>query len=245
MQLSALKYNNETDISTSIHAYTNKFKLLVEKLCMAKEKWMAGKLNQEYLQNIQATECSSIMTIKTLCVTDDTINYKKMVDKLLKTALHDDFDQEKQQRGRYRRLPDHSKGKTNINGAITSIPCHLLDLIRKGDGLQAAGLILKWKNIWNEEKRHIRSGKLLLNDNRNSKHSKNNKGDYKDRKQKGGNHNNDKKGKKNPRKRRLSIIAEEPVSGTTRQTVKTRKTTAVVSIKDTDEDSKFGIRNNK
>ena len=60
---------------------------------MDKEKWTAGKLNQEYLRNIQATEGSSIMTIKTLCASDDTINYKKTVEKLLKTALHDDFDQ--------------------------------------------------------------------------------------------------------------------------------------------------------
>ena len=97
------------------------------------------------------------MTIKTLCVADNTINYKKTVDKLLKTALHDEFDQDEQQMGRSRKLPDHSKGKTKINGATPSIPGHFLGLIRKGNGSQAAGLILKWKNIWNEEKRHIRS----------------------------------------------------------------------------------------
>ena len=150
MQLSALKYSNEPDSSPSIQAYTNKFKLLVDQLRMAKEKWTAGNLKKESLRNIQATEGSSIMTIKTLCVVDDTINYKKTVEKLLKTALHDDFDQDKQQRGRSWRLPGHSKRKTKSDGAITIIPGHLLDLIRKGNGSQAAGLILKWKNIWNE-----------------------------------------------------------------------------------------------
>ena len=115
------------------------------------------------------------MTIKTLCVADDTINYKKTVEKLLKTTLHDDFYQDKQQRSRSRRLPDHSKGKTKNNGAIPSIPGHLLELIRKGNGSQAAGLILKWKNIWNEEKRNISSDELRLNNNRDYYHSKNKK----------------------------------------------------------------------
>ena len=156
------------------------------------------------------------MTIKTLCVADDTINYKKTVDKLLKTALHDNFDQDEQQRARSRRLSDHSKGKTKSDGAIPSIPVYLIDLIRKGSKLQEAGLILKWKNIWNEENRHTRSDELRLNDNRDSNHRKNNKGDSKDVKLKGGNHKNDNKGNKNPRKLRLSIIAEEPTSGTTR-----------------------------
>ena len=105
-----------------------------------------------------------------------------------------------------------------------------------------AGLILKWKNIWNEEKRHIRSDELRLNENRDSNHSKKNKGNSKDGKRKGGNHKNDKKGNKNKRKRRLFIISEELASGTIRRTVKTRKTTAgvpqttaVVSIKDPNE----------
>ena len=89
------------------------------------------------------------MTINTLCVSDDAINYKKTMDKLLKTALHHDFDQDEQQRGRSRRLPDHSKGKTKNDGAIPSIPGHILELIGKVSGSQAAGLILKWKNIWN------------------------------------------------------------------------------------------------
>ena len=74
MQLSALKYNNEPNSLPSIQAYTKEFKLLVDRLQMAKEMWSTGKLNQEYLQNIQATEGSSIMIIKTLCVADDTIN---------------------------------------------------------------------------------------------------------------------------------------------------------------------------
>ena len=47
------------------------------------------------------------MTIKTLCFADDTINYKKTVDKLLKTALHDNFEQDEHQRGRSRRLSDN------------------------------------------------------------------------------------------------------------------------------------------
>ena len=147
------------------------------------------------------------MNIKTLCVANDTINYKKTVDKLLKTAPHDDFDQDEQQRGRSRRLPDHSKGNTKRNGSIPRTPCHLLDLIRKCNGSQAVGLILKGKNIWNEEKRHIRSDELILNDNRDSNHSKNNKGDSKDGNWKGGNNKNYKKRKKNPRKLRLSIIS--------------------------------------
>ena len=182
------------------------------------------------------------MTIKTLCVADDTINYNKTVDKLLETALHDDFNQDEQQRGRSRWSPDHSKGKTKSYGSTPSIPGHLLYLIMKGNGSQAAGLILKWKNIWNEEKRHIRSDELRLNDNIDSNHSKNKKGDSKDGKWKGGNHKNDNKGNKNPRKRCLSIIYEEPDSSTRRRMVKTRKTTAgipqtttVVSIKDPDE----------
>ena len=155
MQLSALKYNTKSDSSPSIQAYTNEFKLLADGLRMAKDKWKAGKLKHEYLRNIQATEGSSIMTIKILCVADNTIRYKQTVDKLLKTALHDNFDQDEHQRDRSWQIPDHSKGDTKIDGAMPSIPCHLLDLIRKGNGSQAAGLILKWKNIWNEEKRHI------------------------------------------------------------------------------------------
>ena len=77
IQLSALKCNNEPGGYPSIQEYTNEFKVLVDRLILAKEKGTAGKLNQEYLQNIQATKGSSIMTINTLCVADDTINYKK------------------------------------------------------------------------------------------------------------------------------------------------------------------------
>ena len=62
------------------------------------------------------------MTIKILCVADDTIHYKDTVDKLLKTDLHDDFDQDKQHMGHSRRLPHHSKGYTKSDGAITIIP---------------------------------------------------------------------------------------------------------------------------
>ena len=161
---------------------------------------------------------------------------------LLKTALHDEFGQDKQQRGRSQRLPDHFKGKTKSNGSIPIIPGHLLDLIRKVNISQAAGLILKWKNIWNVEKRHIRSDELRLNDNIDSNHRNNKQGYSKDGKRKGGNHKNDNKGNKNPIKRRLSIIAKEPARATTRRTVKTQNTTAgvtrttvVVSIKDPGE----------
>ena len=101
---------------------------------MAKEIWLAGKIKQEYLRNIQTTERSSIITIKTLCVSDNTIHYKETVDKLLKTSLHDNFDQDKQQKCRSQRLTDHSKGDTKSDGAIPSVPIHLLDLIRKGAG---------------------------------------------------------------------------------------------------------------
>ena len=76
MQLSALKYNNEPNSSPSIQAYTNDFKLLAGQLRMAKEKWSTGNLKQEYLRNIQTTEGSSIVTIKTLYVADETIHYK-------------------------------------------------------------------------------------------------------------------------------------------------------------------------
>ena len=62
---------------------------------MAKEIWLAGKIKQEYLRNIKATEGSLIMNIKTLCVAEDTIHYKETVDKLSKTALHDHFYQYK------------------------------------------------------------------------------------------------------------------------------------------------------
>ena len=102
---------------------------------MSKEKWSAVNLKQEYLLNIQATEGSFIMTIKTLCVADDAIHYKENVDKLLKTDLHDYFDQYEQQRGCSRELPGHYKGDTKSNGAIPSIPGHLLDLIIKVNGL--------------------------------------------------------------------------------------------------------------
>ena len=80
MILYALQYNNEPDILPSIQMYTNDFNLLANQLRMSKEKWSKGKLKQEYLQNIQATEGSLIMTIKTLCVADDTIYYKETVD---------------------------------------------------------------------------------------------------------------------------------------------------------------------
>ena len=89
------------------------------------------------------------MTIKTLCVSDDTINYKETVDKLLNIALHNNFYQYKQQRGRSRRLPGHSKGYTKSDGAIPSIPGHLLDVIKKGTGQQASGMFLKDKKWWN------------------------------------------------------------------------------------------------
>ena len=110
---------------------------------------MEGNIKQEYLQNIQATEGSSIMTIKTLCLSDSTIHYKENVDKLLNNALHDNFYQEKQQRGRSWRLPDHSKGDTKSNAAIPRFPGHLLDFIRNGNGQQVDGLFLKWKKLWN------------------------------------------------------------------------------------------------
>ena len=59
---------------------------------MAKDRRLAGNLKQDLLQNIQATDGSLIMTIKTLCVVDDTIHYKETVDNRLKTALHTNFD---------------------------------------------------------------------------------------------------------------------------------------------------------
>ena len=167
---------------------------------MAKEKWTAGNIKQEYLRNIQATKDSSILTIKTLFVAYDNINYKKTMQKLLKTVLHSNFDQDKHQRGHSRRLPHHSKGNIKSYGSIPRVPGHFLDIIRKRKRLQATGLILKWKNICNEKKRHIRSDELRLNDNIDSNHIKNNKGNYKYGKQKVGNHNHDKKGNKNPRK---------------------------------------------
>ena len=76
------------------------------------------------------------MTIKNLCVADGIIHYKGTVDKLLKTALYDDFDQDKHQRGHSRRLPDHSKGDTKRYGSIPRVPGHILDIIRKGTGKQ-------------------------------------------------------------------------------------------------------------
>ena len=182
------------------------------------------------------------MNINTLCFADDTIHYKQIVDKVLKTSLQDNFDQDEKQRGRSQWLPDHSKVNTKSDGDIPSIPGHLLDLMSKGNRLQATVLVLKWNNIWNEKKRHICSDELQFNDNRDSNHSKKNKGNSKDGNRGGDNNNNDKKGNKNQRKRRLSIIFKEPVSGTTRQMVKTQKTTAgiphitaVVSIKNPDE----------
>ena len=48
MQVSAPKYNNKTDNSLSIQAYTNDFKLLSNRLQMYKEKWSTGNLKQEY-----------------------------------------------------------------------------------------------------------------------------------------------------------------------------------------------------
>ena len=180
MQLSALKYNNKPDSLPSIQSHTDEFKLLANLLRMDKEKWSEGNLKQVYLWNIQATEGSYIMTIKTLCVADNTIHYKETVDKLLKTALHYDFDQDKPQRGHSRSLPDHSKVGTKGDGDISSVPGHLLDLIRKGSGQKAAGLSLKWNKLWNEEKRHIRPDELQLNDTRESRYSKKNKYNSKD-----------------------------------------------------------------
>ena len=76
MQFSALKFINEPDSSLSIQVYTNEFKLLSEWLHMDKEKWFSGKLKKEYSQNTQATEGSSIITIKTLCVANNNIHYQ-------------------------------------------------------------------------------------------------------------------------------------------------------------------------
>ena len=143
MQFSALKYNKKPNSLLSIQAYNNEFKFLANWLRMAKDRRLAGNLKQDLLQNIQATDGSLIMTIKTLCVVDDTIHYKQTVDKLLKTGLHDNFDQDELQRGLSRRLPNHSKGYTKSDGDIPSIPVHLLDLSRKVTVQQAAGLFLK------------------------------------------------------------------------------------------------------
>ena len=203
--MSALKYNDKHDNLQSIQEYTNDFKLLAYRLRMAKEKWSTGNLNQEYLQNIQATEGSSIMTTKTLCVAEDIINYKENVDKLLKTALHNNFDQDKHKRGRYRRIPDQYKGDTKSDGATPTIPGHLLELIRKGTGHQLAGLLIKRKKLRNKENRDICPDELRLNNTRESNHSKKNKENSKDGKRGGGNHKNDNKGNNYLKKRCLSL----------------------------------------
>ena len=196
MQLSSLKYNNKLDSSPSIQAYNNDFKLLSDQLHMDKEKWSKWNLKKKYLLNIQATEGSLIMAIKTLCVADNTFHYKETAENIFKTALHNDFDQDEQQRVRYRGLPDHFKGDTKSDGATPSVPGHILDLIRKGTGQQVAGLFLKWKKLSNEEKRYIRPNELRLNDTRESNHINNNKNNSKDGKRRVGNHNNDNKGNK-------------------------------------------------
>ena len=86
------------------------------------------------------------MTIKTLCFCDDIINLKENVDKLFKTALHDDFDQDEQKMGRSPKLPDHSKRDTKSDGYIPSVPGNLLDLIMKGTVQQVAGLYLSGRS---------------------------------------------------------------------------------------------------
>ena len=111
----------------------------------------------------------------------------------MKTAPHEDFDQDTRQRGCSQRLPDHSKGDTKSDGAIPSVPGHILYLIRKGTRYQAYDMFLKWKKLWNEEKRHIRPDELMLNDTRESNHSKKNNDYSKYGKRVGSNHNNDKK----------------------------------------------------
>ena len=45
--IGVLKYNNQPGSFPSIQAYTTDFKLLADRLCMAKEKWSAGNLKQE------------------------------------------------------------------------------------------------------------------------------------------------------------------------------------------------------
>ena len=165
------------------------------------------------------------------------------MDKLFKTALHDDFDQDEQKMGRSPKLPDHSKRDTKSDGYIPSVPGNLLDLIRKGTVQQADGLLLKWKKLWNEEKRHIFHDELLLDGTRGSNHRKNNKDYSKYGKRGSGNNKNDKKGNKHLKKQCLSLSTKEPDRGKTRRTsFKMRntaagvtQTTALVTIKDSDE----------
>ena len=89
----------------------------------------------------------------------------------------------------------------------------------------------------------MRPDELRLNDTRESNHRKKNNDNPKDRKRGGGNHNNDKKGNKHLKKQRRSLNTKEPASINTRRTsfntINTAAgvphTTAVVSIKDSDE----------
>ena len=232
-RIDALKLDGSDISAAGIKAYTNQYKMLVEKLSTAKEKWPDPKVKSFYLKNINLADGHPLMVAKLMCSMDTKLKFKETVDKLILADSADANESEESNRARSRRAPENTGGITGK--LVPEIPDHVLKAARAARNAQGAvALILKWKRIKNDENRDVRPEELLPNkpnpkQGSNSSHKK------------GGNDN--KKGgndhKKN-RRRRLSIAHDRPSKA--RRLTKTRQVSAglkeptvQVSIKDPTE----------
>ena len=224
-KITALKLDGSDPSVTGIKAYTNKFKMLVNRLKTAKEKWPDSKLKTEYLKNINLSDGHPLMVMKVICAADVKLKFKDTYERLILADATDEYEAEESNLARARRgqTTEGIKGKH-----VPEIPEHVLKAARDASsGKGAVSVILKWKRIKNEENRDLRPDELQQKPNpkKESNHSQK-KGGKETRKQK---------------RRRLSLSHDEPskkrrVTKTRQVTAGLKESTVQVSIKDPNDD---------
>jgi len=224
-KISALKLDGSDPSVTSIKAYTNKYKMLINRLKTAKEKWSDSKLKTEYLKNVNLPDGHPLMVMKVICAADIKIKFKDTYERLILADATDEYETEESNLARARRgqTTEGIKGKN-----VPEIPEHVLKTAREmTSGKAAVSVILKWKRIKNEENRDLRPDELQQKPNpRKESNPSHKKGGKDNRKQK---------------RRRLTLSHDGPSKK--RRVIKSRQVTAgmkestvQVSIKDPNED---------
>jgi len=148
-KISALKLDGSDPSATGIKAYTNKFKMLVNQLKMAKEKWPDSKLKTEYLKNINLSDRHPLMVMKVICAAGAKIEFKDTYDHLILANATDEYKAEESNLARAHRgqTTEGIKGKH-----VPEIPEHVMKTAQDASSAKAAvSVVLKWKRIKNEE----------------------------------------------------------------------------------------------
>jgi len=157
-KISALKLDGLDPSVTGIKAYTNKFKMLVNRLKMAKEKWSDSKLKTEYLKNINLSDGHPLMVMKVICTTDVKIKFKDAYDCLVLADATNEYKAEKSNLARARRCQTTEGIKSKH---VPEIPEHVLKTAQNASKAKAAvSVILKSKHIKNKENQDLHPDEL-------------------------------------------------------------------------------------